>query len=516
MSAREKLRQLEELRVRSLEGGGPERLARQHERGKLGARERLDVLLDEGSFVELDRFVEHRCVEFGLDSQRIPGDGVVTGYGKIEARTVYVFSQDFTVFGGSLSEAHAEKICKVVDLALQNGAPLIGLNDSGGARIQEGVASLGGYAELFLRNTLASGVIPQISAILGPCAGGAVYSPAITDFVFMVQGISHMFVTGPNVVKTVTHEKVSFEELGGADVHSTRSGVAHFSHPTEIECLQTVRRLLSFLPSNNTEDPPVRETEDPPNRADDELLDIIPDVATQPYNMLEIIRRIVDDGEFLEVHAGYARNIIVGFGRLGSRPVGILANQPAVLAGVLDIDASRKGARFVRFCDAFNIPIVTFEDVPGFLPGVAQEHGGIILQGAKLLYAYCESTVPKLTVITRKAYGGAYDVMSSKHIRGDLNFAWPTAELAVMGPRGAVEILYRRELADAEDREALIAELESEFRETFAHPYLAAKRGFLDDVIDPRETRARLISGLETLQNKRQRNPPRKHGNIPL
>jgi len=516
MSAREKLRQLEELRVRSLEGGGPERLARQHERGKLGARERLDVLLDEGSFVELDRFVEHRCVEFGLDSQRIPGDGVVTGYGKIEARTVYVFSQDFTVFGGSLSEAHAEKICKVVDLALQNGAPLIGLNDSGGARIQEGVASLGGYAELFLRNTLASGVIPQISAILGPCAGGAVYSPAITDFVFMVQGISHMFVTGPNVVKTVTHEKVSFEELGGADVHSTRSGVAHFSHPTEIECLQTVRRLLSFLPSNNTEDPPVRETEDPPNRADDELLDIIPDVATQPYNMLEIIRRIVDDGEFLEVHAGYARNIIVGFGRLGSRPVGVLANQPAVLAGVLDIDASRKGARFVRFCDAFNIPIVTFEDVPGFLPGVAQEHGGIILQGAKLLYAYCESTVPKLTVITRKAYGGAYDVMSSKHIRGDLNFAWPTAELAVMGPRGAVEILYRRELADAEDRDALIAELESEFRETFAHPYLAAKRGFLDDVIDPRETRARLISGLETLQNKRQRNPPRKHGNIPL
>jgi propionyl-CoA carboxylase beta chain len=516
MSAREKLRQLEELRVRSLEGGGPERLARQHEQGKLGARERLDVLLDEGSFVELDRFVEHRCVEFGLDSQRIPGDGVVTGYGKIEGRTVYVFSQDFTVFGGSLSEAHAEKICKVLDLALQNGAPLIGLNDSGGARIQEGVASLGGYAELFLRNTLASGVIPQISAILGPCAGGAVYSPAITDFVFMVQGISHMFVTGPNVVKTVTHEKVSFEELGGASVHSTRSGVAHFSHPTEIECLQTVRRLLSFLPSNNTEDPPVRETEDPPNRADDELLDIIPDVATQPYNMLEIIERIVDDGEFLEVHAGYARNIIVGFGRLGSRPVGVLANQPAVLAGVLDIDASRKGARFVRFCDAFNIPIVTFEDVPGFLPGVAQEHGGIILQGAKLLYAYCESTVPKLTVITRKAYGGAYDVMSSKHIRGDLNFAWPTAELAVMGPRGAVEILYRRELADAEDREAMIAKLESEFRETFAHPYLAAKRGFLDDVIDPRETRARLISGLETLQNKRQRNPPRKHGNIPL
>jgi len=516
MSGREKLRQLEELRRRTLEGGGAERLARQHERGKLGARERLDVLLDESSFVELGRFVEHRCVDFGLDEQRIPGDGVVTGYGKIEGRTVYVFSQDFTVFGGSLSEAHAEKICKVVDLALQNGAPVIGLNDSGGARIQEGVASLGGYAELFLRNTLASGVIPQISAILGPCAGGAVYSPAITDFVFMVQGISHMFVTGPNVVKTVTHEEVSLEELGGAGVHSTRTGVAHFSHPTEVECLQTVRRLLSFLPSNNAEDPPTRESGDSPNRADEELLDIIPDVPTQPYDMLEVIERIVDDGDFLEVHAGYARNLIVGFGRLGGRPVGVLANQPAVLAGVLDIDASRKGARFVRFCDAFNVPIITFEDVPGFLPGVAQEHGGIIQHGAKLLYAYCESTVPKLTVITRKAYGGAYDVMSSKHIRGDLNFAWPTAELAVMGPKGAVEILYRRELADAEDREARVAELEMEFRETFAHPYLAAKRGFLDDVIDPRETRARLISGLETLQNKRQRNPPRKHGNIPL
>jgi propionyl-CoA carboxylase beta chain len=429
---------------------------------------------------------------------------------------VYVFSQDFTVFGGSLSEAHAEKICKVVDLATQNGSPLIGLNDSGGARIQEGVASLGGYAELFLRNTLASGVVPQISVILGPCAGGAVYSPAITDFVFMVQGISHMFVTGPNVVKTVTHEDVSFEELGGAGVHSTRSGVAHFSHATEIESLQAVRRLLGFLPSNNSEDPPSVTTEDSPSRADEELLDVIPDLPTQPYDMHEVIGRVIDDGDFLEVHAGFARNLIVGFARLGGRPVGILANQPAVLAGVLDIDASRKGARFVRFCDAFNLPIVTFEDVPGFLPGVAQEHGGIILHGAKLLYAYCESTVPKLTVITRKAYGGAYDVMSSKHIRGDLNFAWPTAELAVMGPKGAVEILYRRELADAEDRDARMAELEGEFRAAFAHPYLAAKRGFLDDVIDPRETRARLISGLEILGNKRQRNPPRKHGNIPL
>lgn len=516
MSARDKLRQMEELRRRTLEGGGPERLARQHARGKLGARERLDVLLDEGSFVELDRFVEHRSVDFGLDEQRIPGDGVVTGYGRIDGRTVYVFSQDFTVFGGSLSEAHAEKICKVVDLAMQNGSPVVGLNDSGGARIQEGVASLGGYAELFLRNTLASGVVPQISVILGPCAGGAVYSPAITDFVFMVQGISHMFVTGPNVVKTVTHEDVSFEELGGAEVHSTRSGVAHFSHPTEIESLQAVRRLLGFLPSNNAEDPPVNSPEDPPTRADEELLDVIPDIPTQPYDMHEVIGRIVDDADFLEVHARYARNLIVGFARLGGGPVGILANQPAVLAGVLDIDASRKGARFVRFCDAFNLPIVTFEDVPGFLPGVAQEHGGIIQNGAKLLYAYCESTVPKLTVITRKAYGGAYDVMSSKHIRGDLNFAWPTAELAVMGPKGAVEILYRRELADADDREARISELEREFRERFAHPYLAAKRGFLDDVIDPRETRARLISGLAILKNKRQQNPPRKHGNIPL
>jgi propionyl-CoA carboxylase beta chain len=516
VSSREKLARLQELRDRTLEGGGDARLKRQHERGKLGARERLDVLLDPDSFVELDRFVEHRCMDFGLERNRIPGDGVVTGHGRIDGRLIYVFSQDFTVFGGSLSEAHAEKICKVVDLALQNGAPVIGLNDSGGARIQEGVASLGGYAELFLRNTLASGVVPQISAILGPCAGGAVYSPAITDFVFMVQGISHMFVTGPNVVRTVTHEEVSFEDLGGADVHSTRSGVAHFSHRTEIESLQAVRRLLSFLPSNNAEDPPRRATEDPPGRADEELLAIIPDSPTQPYDMHEVIGRVIDDGEFMEVHAGFARNLIVGFGHLGGRTVGVLANQPAVLAGVLDIDASRKGARFVRFCDAFNIPIVTFEDVPGFLPGVAQEHGGIIQHGAKLLFAYCESTVPKLTVITRKAYGGAYDVMSSKHIRGDLNLAWPTAELAVMGPKGAVEILYRREIEQAEDPEARAAELEAEFRERFAHPYLAAKRGYLDDVIDPRETRGRLISGLESLQNKGQRNPPRKHGNIPL
>ncbi|MDH3297510.1 MAG: acyl-CoA carboxylase subunit beta [Gemmatimonadota bacterium] len=516
MSAREELDRLRTERERALAAGGPERLKRQHDRGKLAARERLDVLLDPESFVELDRFVEHRSADFGLDDQRIPGDGVVTGYGHIDGRLVFVFSQDFTVFGGSLSEAHAEKICKVVDLAVANGAPIIGLNDSGGARIQEGVASLGGYAELFLRNTLASGVVPQISVILGPCAGGAVYSPAITDFVFMVDGISHMFVTGPNVVKTVTHEEVSFEDLGGARVHGTISGVAHFTRPTELECLRAVRELVSYLPSNNAENPPVAQTEDPVDRADEELLDIIPDEASQPYDMHEVIRRILDDAAFLEVHAGFAGNLLTGFGRLGGRTVGIVANQPAVLAGVLDIESSRKGARFVRFCDAFNIPLVTLEDVPGFLPGVRQEHGGIIVHGAKLLYAYCEATVPKLTVITRKAYGGAYDVMSSKHIRGDLNFAWPTAEIAVMGPKGAVEILYRKELAEADDPEERAAELEAEFREKFAHPYLAARRGYLDDVIDPRETRAQLISGLAMLRNKRDRNPPKKHGNIPL
>jgi propionyl-CoA carboxylase beta chain len=516
VSTREKLRRLQELREKTLEGGGAERIQRQHDRGKLSARERLDVLLDPGSFVELDRFVEHRSNDFGLDRQRIPGDGVVTGYGKVDGRTVYLFSQDFTVFGGSLSEAHAEKICKVADLAIRNGGPIIGLNDSGGARIQEGVASLGGYAELFWRNTMASGVVPQISAILGPCAGGAVYSPAITDFVFMVEGISHMFVTGPNVVKTVTHEEVSFEELGGARTHATTSGVAHFSRRSEVDCLQSIRELLSYLPANNAEPPPAVDCSDPVDRGDEELLDLIPDQPTQPYDMREVIGRVVDDGEFLEVHAGWAANIITAFARLGGRPVGLVANQPAVLAGVLDMDASRKGARFVRFCDAFNIPLVTFEDVPGFLPGVAQEHGGIIVHGAKLLYAYCEATVPKLTVITRKAYGGAYDVMSSKHIRGDLNLAWPTAEIAVMGPKGAVEILYRREIAESDDPAARTAELEEEFRETFAHPYLAARRGYLDDVIDPRETRARLVSGLEMLAHKRDRNPPRKHGNIPL
>jgi len=516
VTMRERLQELEERRREAERGGGEARLERQHGKGKLSARERLDVLLDPGSFVEFDRFVEHRCHDFGLDEEHYPGDGVVTGYGTVDGRTIYVFSQDFTVFGGSLSEAHAEKIVKILELATRNGKPVVGLNDSGGARIQEGVASLGGYADIFLRNTLASGVVPQISAILGPCAGGAVYSPAITDFIYMVEGISHMFVTGPNVVKTVTHEEVSFEELGGAGVHATKSGVAHFVHRTEVEALRGIRRLLSFLPSNNAEAPPARTTEDPADRAEEELLEIVPDRPNQPYDMHRVIERIVDEADFLEVHQRYAGNLLVGFARLGGRPVGILANQPAVLAGVLDIDASLKGARFVRFCDAFNFPIVTFEDVPGFLPGVTQEHGGIIKHGAKLLYAYCEATVPKLTVITRKAYGGAYDVMASKHIRGDLNLAWPTAEIAVMGPKGAVEILHRREIEEAADPEARTAELEGSFRRAFANPYLAAARGYLDDVIDPRETRARLISGLSMLADKRDRNPPKKHGNLPL
>jgi propionyl-CoA carboxylase beta chain len=513
---REKLAELEARARQAEAGGGEERLARQHERGKLSARERLDLLMDPGTFTEFDRFVEHRCHDFGLEDQRIPGDGVVTGHGLVEGRPVYAFSQDFTVFGGSLSEAHAEKIVKLLELATSTGAPVVGLNDSGGARIQEGVASLGGYADIFLRNTLASGVVPQISAILGPCAGGAVYSPAITDFVFMVDGISHMFVTGPNVVKTVTHEDVSFEDLGGASVHASKSGVAHFRHGTEAESIEAVRRLLGFLPSNNQEHAPLKPGDDPHDRRDEELLDIVPDDPKLPYDMHEVIGRVVDDGEFLEVHRDFGPNILVGFARLGGAPIGIIANQPAVLAGVLDIDASVKAGRFVRFCDAFNIPLVTFEDVPGFMPGVAQEHGGIIRQGAKLLYAYCEATVPKMTVITRKAYGGAYDVMSSKHIRGDLNLAWPTAEIAVMGPKGAVEVLYRREIAASDDPAARTAELEEEFRAKFANPYLAAARGFLDDVIDPRDTRRRLIEGLRVLASKRDVNPPKKHGNIPL
>ena len=507
MTMREKLELLQQKRAESALGGGADRIQAQHDKGKLTARERLDALLDPGSFVELDRFVTHRATDFGLADEKYLGDGVVTGHGRIDGRLVYVFSQDFTVFGGSLSEAHAEKICKVMDLALKTGAPVIGLNDSGGARIQEGVVSLGGYADIFLRNTLASGVIPQISAVLGPCAGGAVYSPAITDFVFMVRGISYMFVTGPSVVKTVTHEEVDFEGLGGADVHAAKSGVAHFVHDNEREALAAIRTLCSYLPGNNLDDPPVRPATDPPDRRDEELLDVVPDSPTKPYDMRDVIRHVVDYRDFFEVHRDFAGNLLVGFARLGGRPVGVIANQPAVLAGVLDIDASLKGARFIRFCDAFNVPLVTFEDVPGFLPGVAQEHGGIIKHGAKLLFAYCEATVPKLTVITRKAYGGAYDVMNSKHVRGDYNVAWPTAEIAVMGPKGAVEILYKDDATDAH---------EAEYRDKFAHPYLAAARGYLDDIIDPRDTRLRLIEALTTLASKRDRNPPKKHGNIPL
>ena len=516
MTMRDKLDLLERRRAEAELGGGAERLAAQHKKGKLSARERLDVLLDEGSFVEFDRFVVHRSTDFGLEQQKYYGDGVVTGYGRIDGRLVYVFSQDFTVFGGSLSEAFAEKICKVMDLAVRNGAPVIGLNDSGGARIQEGVVSLGGYADIFLRNTLASGVVPQISAILGPCAGGAVYSPAITDFTYMVRGSSYMFVTGPNVVKTVTHEDVTMERLGGADTHASVSGVAHFAHDSEIACLTAIRELFRYVPSNNVDDPPRGRGSDPRDRRDEALLDVVPDNANKPYDMHDVIGRIVDDGEFYEVQKDYAANIVVGFAHLGGYSVGVVANQPAVLAGVLDINASLKAARFIRFCDAFNIPILTFEDVPGFLPGVAQEHGGIIKHGAKLLYAYCEATVPKLTVITRKAYGGAYDVMSSKHIRGDYNVAWPTAEIAVMGPKGAVEILFRKDIQESDDPAAAMDAKVAEYTAKFANPYVAASRGYVDDIIDPRDTRPRLIDALDTLQGKRDRNPPKKHGNIPL
>ncbi len=513
---REKLDLLATRRAESELGGGAARLKAQHDKGKLSARERLDVLLDEGSFVEIDRFVTHRSHDFGLDAQRPLGDGVVAGYGKIDGRIVYVFSQDFTVFGGSLSEAHASKICKIMDLAMQNGAPVIGLNDSGGARIQEGVVSLGGYAEVFLRNTLASGVVPQISAILGPCAGGAVYSPAITDFVYMVRGTSFMFVTGPNVVKTVTHEDVTMDQLGGADTHGSTSGVSHFTVATELACLEGIRQLMRFIPSNNVDAAPRGAGADPRDRRDEVLLDIIPDNSNKPYDILDIIKRVVDDGDVLEVHKDFAQNIVCAFAHLGGHSVGIVANQPAVLAGVLDIDASVKAARFIRFCDAFNIPVVTFEDVPGFLPGVAQEHGGIIRHGAKLLYAYCEATVPKLTVITRKAYGGAYDVMSSKHIRGDVNLAWPTAEIAVMGPKGAVEILFKKEIADAADPQAALDARVAEYTDKFANPYVAAGRGYVDDIIDPRDTRPRLIDALDMLQGKRMKNPSKKHGCMPL
>lgn len=516
MSLEDKLRERDEKRALARLGGGQARIDAQHAKGKLTARERLELLLDAGSFEEFDMFVAHRSHDFGLDKKKFLGDGVVTGVGAIDGRQVFVFSQDFTVFGGSLSEAHAEKICKIMDMAMKVGAPVIGLNDSGGARIQEGVVSLGGYADIFLRNTLASGVVPQISLILGPCAGGAVYSPAITDFTVMVKGISHMFVTGPNVVKTVTHEDVTSEELGGAVTHATKSGVAHYAADNEPDAIRFTRELFSYIPSNNMQDPPFVETDDPPDRGEESLSSIVPLNPNKPYEMKDIIHRVVDDGRFLEVHADFATNIIVGFGRLGGYSVGIIANQPAVLAGVLDINSSMKAARFIRFCDAFNIPLITFEDVPGFLPGTDQEHGGIIKHGAKLLYAYCEATVPKITVITRKAYGGAYDVMNSKHVRGDMNYAWPTAEIAVMGPKGAVEIIFKKEIDAAEDREKAIDEKVAEYTEKFANPYIAAERGYIDDVIDPRSTRMRLINALRMLENKKDANPPRKHGNIPL
>ncbi len=514
--ANDKIEQLRKLKEEATLGGGEKRIQAQHEKGKLTARERLDILLDEGSFEEIDMLVRHRSHDFGLEKQRYLGDGVVTGHGTIDGRKVFVFSQDFTVFGGSLSEAHAEKICKIMDMAMKVGAPVIGVNDSGGARIQEGVVSLGGYADIFLRNTLASGVIPQISAVMGPCAGGAVYSPAITDFILMVKNSSHMFVTGPNVVKTVTHENVSFEDLGGALTHATKSGVAHFACENEIECLQYIRKLISFIPSNNLDDPPLVDTDDDPNRMEQNLQSIIPDNPNKPYDIKDVITAVLDSKEFFEVHELYAPNIVVGFGRLGGRSVGIVANQPAVLAGVLDIDSSIKGARFVRFCDAFNIPLVVFEDVPGFLPGTEQEWRGIIKHGAKLLYAFCEATVPKITVITRKAYGGAYDVMNSKHIRGDINYAWPTAEIAVMGPKGAVEIIFRKEIKEAEDKEKALEQKVDEFRQKFANPYIAAERGYVDDVIEPVETRPRLIKALNMLDTKVDRNPKKKHGNIPL
>ena len=507
---------LRQLKEEAKLGGGEERIEAQHKRGRLTARERLDLLLDKGSFRELDQFVTHRTTDFGLDEKKFLADSVVTGWGTVNGRLVYVFSQDFTVFGGSLGEVHAEKICKIMDMAIKSGAPVVGLNDSGGARIQEGVVSLGGYADIFLRNTLASGVVPQISAIMGPCAGGAVYSPALTDFIFMVKDTSYMFVTGPDVVKSVTHEEVSFEELGGASVHGATSGVCHYIAENEADCLYLIRKLLSYLPQNNMEDPPFVKTTDDPLRTEAALDALVPDSPNKPYDMKEAIRLIVDNGDFFEIHEHYAPNIAVGFARLGGHSVGIVANQPAVLAGVLDINASEKAGRFIRFCDCFNLPVVTFVDVPGFLPGVGQEHGGIIRSGAKLLYAYCEATVPKLTVITRKAYGGAYDVMSSKHIRGDVNMAWPTAEIAVMGPDGAVSIIFRKELAEAEDPAAKKAELVATYREKFANPYVAASRGYIDDVIEPHETRARLINGLEMLENKRDANPAKKHGNIPL
>jgi propionyl-CoA carboxylase beta chain len=512
----DRIKQLKALREKALLGGGQQRIDDQHKKGKLTARERIDLLLDDGSFEEIGMFVEHRTTDFGLDKQKYLGDGVVTGRGTVQGKPVVVFSQDFTVFGGSLSGANAEKICKIMDLAMKIGVPVIGLNDSGGARIQEGVVSLGGYADIFLRNTLASGVIPQISAIMGPCAGGAVYSPAITDFVYMVKNTSYMFVTGPNVVKTVTHEEVTSEDLGGALTHATKSGVAHIAAVNEVECLDGIRKLLSYIPSNNVDGVPLAKSSDDPNREEIDLDTFVPENPNKPYDMKDVIRRIVDDGDFYEIHELFAQNILVGFARLGGRSIGIVANQPASLAGVLDIDSSTKGARFVRFCDAFNIPLLVLEDVPGFLPGTDQEWRGIIKNGAKLLYAFCEATVPKITVITRKAYGGAYDVMNSKHVRGDLNFAWPTAEIAVMGPKGAVEIIFKKEIEKADNREGATEAKIEEYREKFANPYIAAQWGYLDEVIIPRETRPKLIKSFKFLENKVDSNPRKKHGNIPL
>jgi propionyl-CoA carboxylase beta chain len=516
MSESSNSEKLRKMREQASQGGGPERIEAQHQRGRLTARERLDLLLDKGSFREMDMFVTHRTHDFDLADRKFLSDSVVTGWGTIEGRLVYVYSQDFTVFGGSLGEVHAEKICKLMDMAMKNGAPIIGLNDSGGARIQEGVVSLGGYADIFLRNTMASGVVPQISAVMGPCAGGAVYSPALTDFIFMVRNSSYMFVTGPDVVRTVTHEEVSFEDLGGADVHASTSGVCHYVAENESDCLYMIRTLLTYLPQNNLEDPQYLASTDDRLRTEVALDSIIPDDPSKPYDMVDIIRMVVDNGAFLQIHENFAPNIVVGFARLGGHSVGIVANQPAVLAGVLDINSSDKAARFVRFCDSFNIPIITLVDVPGFMPGTSQEHGGIIRHGAKLLFAYCEATVPKITLITRKAYGGAYDVMSSKHIRSDLNLAWPSAEIAVMGPDGAVSIIFRKEIANAVDPEKRKAELVADYRKKFANPYIAASRGYLDDVIEPRLTRPRLINALEMLSNKRDNNPSKKHGNIPL
>ncbi|MGE0825460.1 MAG: acyl-CoA carboxylase subunit beta [Candidatus Binatia bacterium] len=516
MGLQENLQELARRNEEALQGGGTDRIQKQHEMGKLTARERVELLLDPGTFVELDRFKTHRCTDFEMDKKKTPGDGVVTGYGNVEGRQVFVFSQDFTVFGGSLSGAFSEKVCKIMDLAMKTGCPVVGINDSGGARIQEGVVSLAGYGDIFLRNVLASGVVPQISAIMGPCAGGAVYSPAMTDFIFMVENSSYMFITGPDVIRTVTHEEVTMQELGGSDTHNGRSGVAHFSSPNERESLHTIRELLSFLPSNNMEDPPIHSTHDDPNRRDEQLNSLIPDNPNKPYDIKALIREVVDENYFLEVQKDFAKNIVVGFARLGGRTVGIVANQPAFLAGVLDIDASTKGGRFVRFCDCFNIPIVTFVDVPGFLPGTSQEYGGIIRHGAKLLYAYCEATVPKICVITRKAYGGAYVVMSSKVIRGDINLAYPTSEIAVMGPDGAVNIIFREALKKAKDPQAERERLVAEYRRTFANPFKAAELGYIDEIIMPADTRVHLIRSLNLLQNKREKNPPKKHGNIPL